>query len=320
MPKVSIIIPVYNSEDYLDRCLQSVIGQSLPDWECILVDDGSKDGSSRKCDEYAKKDIRFKVYHRANHGPSSSRNYGIDNAQGEYICFIDSDDYVGEDYLKHLVEPMEQDKTIGMTVVGMQQFGALKGRYPKEPMNITISSKKAFYGMLGATSSSIKGWLWNKCVRNSLLQGYRMQENLRYCEDLEMLLRMLYERPEFKVKLVGEYDYYYFIQETGNNLSNNAQNTVEMLDKFELYIHHYPDSHFKRMRMIKNAYKQCRCLLEVAHLNSEDQYRIKKARKTFLKNIGIIITNYGWKDALQFATIMINYNLFRIVFKKYHQR
>lgn len=318
MPKVSIIIPVYNSEVYLDRCLKSVIGQSMQDWECILVDDGSKDGSGRKCDEYAEKDCRFKVHHRTNHGPSSSRNYGLENARGEYICFIDSDDYVGENYLKHLVEPMESEKNIGMTVVGMQQFGSLKGRYPKEPMNITISSKDAFNGMLGSTSSSIKGWLWNKCIRNSLLHGYRMQEDLRYCEDLEMLLRMLYERPKFLVKLVGEYDYYYFIQEAGNSLSNNTQNTVEMMDRFVKYIENYPDSQYKQMRILKCAYKQCRDLLKVTQLNNEDQQRINKARKEFLKNTRIVISKFRWKEVIQIATIVVSYNFYRKIMKKFH--
>lgn len=318
MPKVSIVIPVYNSEAYLDRCLQSVLGQSEPDWECILVDDGSKDDSGKRCDEYAEKDCRFKVFHRTNHGPSSSRNYGLDNAQGEYLCFIDSDDYVAPDYLKHLVEPMIQDKSIGMTVTGMQKFGSSKGRYPKEPLNATISSKKAFNDMLGGTNVSIKGWLWNKCIRKHLLNDYRMREDLRYCEDLEMLLRMLYEYPDFKVKQVGEYDYYYFVQKPGNSLSHNVSNKVVMMDEFAKYIERYPDSHYKRMRIVRNAYNQCRSLASVVMLNDQDKRRVKNARRVFVKNIRIVSSKFNRKDIMQIAAIILSFTLYKKVIKFFH--
>jgi glycosyltransferase involved in cell wall biosynthesis len=101
-PKVSIIIPVYNVEKYLRECLDSVIAQTFTDWECILVDDGSKDTSPVICDEYAKRDNRFRVIHKGNGGASLARNIGIDNAHGDWITFVDSDDWLSEDYLAHL--------------------------------------------------------------------------------------------------------------------------------------------------------------------------------------------------------------------------
>lgn len=93
-PKVSIIVPIYNVEKYLDRCISSLINQTLKDIEIILVDDGSPDNCPKMCDEYAKKDYRIKVIHKKNAGLGYARNSGLEIASGEYIAFVDSDDYV----------------------------------------------------------------------------------------------------------------------------------------------------------------------------------------------------------------------------------
>lgn len=87
MPKVSIIVPVYKAEKYLNRCIDSIIAQTFTDWELLLIDDGSPDRSGDICDEYAKKDIRIRVFHKKNGGVSSARNLGLYNVQGEYVTF-----------------------------------------------------------------------------------------------------------------------------------------------------------------------------------------------------------------------------------------
>ena len=97
--KVSVIIPVYNSGPYLSRCIDSVLEQSFSDFELLLIDDGSTDGSDKLCDAYAEKDCRIHVFHKKNGGASSARNVGLDNAKGEWVTFIDSDDYVLDNYL-----------------------------------------------------------------------------------------------------------------------------------------------------------------------------------------------------------------------------
>ena len=107
-PLVTIIIPVYNVEKYLPKCLDSIINQTYNHLEIIIVDDGSKDSSGLICDEYALKDQRIKVLHKKNGGLSSARNAGLDIAKGDYIMFVDSDDYVESHYcevpLKHALE------------------------------------------------------------------------------------------------------------------------------------------------------------------------------------------------------------------------
>lgn len=93
-PKVTVVLPIYNVEKYLNRCIQSVVNQSYNNLEIILVDDGSTDRSGTLCDEWEKKDSRIRVIHKKNAGLGEARNSGIDSSTGQYICFFDSDDYI----------------------------------------------------------------------------------------------------------------------------------------------------------------------------------------------------------------------------------
>lgn len=104
MELISIIVPVYNVEKYLQQCLDSILAQTYQNWELLLVNDGSQDGSGAICDTYAAKDDRIKVYHEVNGGTAKARNKGISAAQGAYLTFIDSDDWIAETYLEELYQ------------------------------------------------------------------------------------------------------------------------------------------------------------------------------------------------------------------------
>lgn len=130
--KISIIIPVYNAERFLRRCLDSVLNQSYSNWECIIVDDGSKDSSFAICDEYVKTDSRFKVIHKENGGVSEARNIGLSQLSGEWVTFVDSDDELTLDALKYFTEGMERypkasvlrggHKTVTPTAIGKDRL------------------------------------------------------------------------------------------------------------------------------------------------------------------------------------------------------
>lgn len=107
MCEISIIVPVYKVEPYLRKCLDSILAQTFTNFEVILVDDGSPDNSGKICDEYAIKDSRVRVIHKENGGLSSARNAGIDIAQGKYLGFVDSDDYIAEDMYEVLYENLK---------------------------------------------------------------------------------------------------------------------------------------------------------------------------------------------------------------------
>ena len=97
-PLISVIVPVYKAEKYLPQCIESILAQTFTDFELLLIDDGSPDRSGEICDEYVRKDHRIRVFHQQNRGVSAARNLGLEQAVGEYIAFVDSDDYVLPDY------------------------------------------------------------------------------------------------------------------------------------------------------------------------------------------------------------------------------
>ena len=123
MPKFSIIVPVYNAEKYLPKCINSLLAQSVTDFELLLVNDGSNDGSLALCNEYAAKDSRVKVYDKPNGGVSSARNYGIERAVGEYIMFVDSDDWLSEDALSVCMPYLPEYDIVRFSAISVSRRG-----------------------------------------------------------------------------------------------------------------------------------------------------------------------------------------------------
>lgn len=122
--KVSIVLPIYNVEKYLNRCIKSILNQTYSDLEVILVDDGSPDGCPRLCDEWSKKDKRIKVVHKKNAGLGMARNTGIDMATGDFICFFDSDDFIDPHTIQEAIEVVEKTGAgiLGICCVDMVLF------------------------------------------------------------------------------------------------------------------------------------------------------------------------------------------------------
>ena len=173
-PLISVIIPVYNVEKYLHRCLDSVIAQTYQNLEIICVDDGSVDESGKICDQYAVRDAHIKVIHQENQGPSAARNRGLDAAEGEYIAFVDSDDYILEDMYKKML-----DKLLNYNVdlcVCQWQYEFSDGRQVVKKKNIdpTIYGRKtslefARFLYRGNYENGVVVAAWNKLYRRALL-------------------------------------------------------------------------------------------------------------------------------------------------------
>lgn len=181
-PLISIIIPVYNVKDYLDTCLNSVINQTYKELEIIIINDGSTDGSDLICDAYAKKDSRIKLIHQSNAGPSASRNRGLQVATGEYINFVDSDDYIDSDTIEFLYERISQTKS---NIVACDFYDTRK-HTSKSEVIIYDSSKasKALYSK--ETPKFIIADLnavWAKLYQRDLFNKIRFPEGV-LCEDM----------------------------------------------------------------------------------------------------------------------------------------
>lgn len=187
-PVVSIIIPVYNTEKYLRQCLNSVLNQSFSNWECIVVDDGSTDGSGMICDEYGQMDNRFHIVHKQNDGVSTARNRGLDLAIGIYISFIDGDDFIESDFLEKMLSAMISCK---VDIVCCKAIYSYQNREDQNAHYSIFSRKESIVEMLLPTS--FHGWPWNKLYKAEIIDQYgiRFDETLKYCEDEVFVLQYL---------------------------------------------------------------------------------------------------------------------------------
>ena len=127
---ITIIIPIYNAEQYLNECLESVINQTYTEWECILINDGSSDNSEKICQYFINKDNRFIYYHQENQGLSLTRNRGIEEAKGEYIYFLDADDYISNNCIELLIKECIKYNNPDIICAQVQTFGITNIHYP----------------------------------------------------------------------------------------------------------------------------------------------------------------------------------------------
>lgn len=181
-PKISVIVPVYKVEKYLPECIESVLAQTFTDFELILVDDGSPDNSGAICDAYAARDPRIRVFHKQNGGVSSARNLGLDNAKGEWIAFVDSDDWICPFCLEILYrKALEKNPDIVLADYWKDQGRiqiSTEQRLPPAPNDITGV-------MRGFFEKKLVGVSYAKLFRKKLLEdaGIRFPENVRFAED-----------------------------------------------------------------------------------------------------------------------------------------
>lgn len=211
----SIIVPVYNSEPYLAKCLDSILGQRYPDFEAVLIDDGATDRSGTICDEYARKDARIRVYHEKNGGVSSARNKGLSVARGKYISFVDSDDWVTPDYLGVFADArarFDYDLVyVGMVVVqGNGESGSLCTK------NRVAETKNELPGVMEYLLLDYKGFglTCNKSFKNDLIKRYNLCFDLNYSMGEDRLFTLDYCCYSQSVNLCQNQTYYYRKNET----------------------------------------------------------------------------------------------------------
>lgn len=195
MAKISIIVPVYNTAKYLERCIDSIVAQTYADWELLLIDDGSTDDSAIICDEYAAKDERIRVFHKENGGVSSARNLGLDNAQGEWITFVDSDDYIEENFLKSFEGNLDADLVVGNMIIC--EDGKL-------PQNIKVGILPGIYFHI---QSALKGNLtnhafcapWGKLFYKDCIGDLHFDVGMRICEDTKFVYNYVAKAKDMRI-------------------------------------------------------------------------------------------------------------------------
>lgn len=202
---ISVIVPVYNVEEYINLCIESLVNQSYKYIEIILVDDGSTDGSGVLCEKWSAKDDRIKVVHTANHGVSSARNMGIKEAKGIYLYFIDGDDWVEHDILTVLLDNMCVCAA-DLSSCGMKKdYGNRRLELRNDREWIEVTQKRMFHEIL--CNEYVYGYVCNKLFKAKLVNDLWFDEKLFSQEDMDFTMRYL-ERCKKCVYTESEYYHY----------------------------------------------------------------------------------------------------------------
>ncbi|WP_280672796.1 MULTISPECIES: glycosyltransferase family A protein [unclassified Dysgonomonas] len=243
-PIISIIVPCYNQAQYLPETLQSVLKQSLQNWECIIVNDGSPDNTEEVALEWCGKDARFKYQKKENGGIASARNYGIEHSTGKYILPLDSDDLISEDYAKEAVEVLDTDPSVKIVFARAELFGELNGEWDLLPYSYTnelfirncihcsaVFRRSDYDKTTGYNSNMKKGW-----------------------EDYDFYLSLL--EPDDKVFKIDKVHFYYRIKEVSRNAG--VTESIEAELRLQLFRNHQ-EAYLKYMDPIE-MYRQLRRL------------------------------------------------------------
>ena len=243
IPKVSIIIPVYNVEKYLHRCLDSVKSQSYSNIEVLLIDDGSKDKSGVICDDYAASDSRFYVYHKNNEGVSKARNTGLDHANGDWITFIDSDDFISKTYLENLIKLILNNTEVDFvhgcgTYYANGQAGSIIEKFEDEISSNTVQLFNRF-----------KGFVCCKLFKRKLIEHpvkgkpLRFDYRIRYSEDMVFTLEYVLNVKTYAFS--SEVGYFY-------NRDNNSSATHSIKMSYEESLYAFEIKYQLEMQFVKD--------------------------------------------------------------------
>src|SRR5690554_5396493 len=309
-PKVSFIIPVYNSEKYLEKCIRSVLNQNFDDFELILVNDGSKDGSGLLCDAYAQKDFRIKVLHQQNQGVSAARNTGIKYATGEWCCFVDSDDWIEPDYLCAFFSNLPDKNTLIVQEV-KKSFGK-KIKVTRDYQHKTYPTND-FCNLLKNNLILFNGFPFAKLYNLNIIKDNNLYFNtdIKFAEDLIFFLDYL--KHIDSVTFIKESFYVYVY----NNQS--ASYKLHLFEDYEKSIESYKKSlsyllkqeKWKEIEQIESSFSVFFTLSIFSFYKSkvDKSERINYLKQLFLAgNTKVLLsTTSNFNFIRKFAFLLLNY-------------
>ncbi len=223
-PLISVIIPVYNAEKYLAPCVESVLSQSQQNWETILINDGSTDGSAALCEHFEKMDYRFTVIHQKNAGVSAARNKGLEKARGKWICFVDSDDVIGQNYFQSSIDSSSDFIMLNVDVIEGAEIKNFTN-YPPNTMDLEtfMQNYKLYPNFAGP---------WSKFFKNTIIQDYHLRFDVKLSFGEDALFNLQYLKHCRICEVTNQSSYFY--RESAGTLSKKKSSYTENFYFFTL--------------------------------------------------------------------------------------
>lgn len=298
---ISVIVPVYQVEKYLHRCVESILNQTFEDYEVILVDDGSKDSSGKICDQYAALDTRIKVIHQENQGLSGARNAGIAVAKGEWIIFVDSDDYIAETMLNDLYEAVTVNNVL-MAICDFQCIddnGNVTGESSGSPIQNDCIDAKSLLERIYEKGGWFYVVAWNKIYHKSLLNE-KFYPLHKLHEDEFVIAEVIWKAQ--MISCIGRKEYFYVTKREGS--ITHVKNNLLFLDSIEALVRRF---HFyKKVGLDSLAVQTRRIVFKKLEMycNGSDIERsaLRKGKKLYKKMSG-----RSFKEQIRWVLFNIQY-------------
>lgn len=301
--KFSIIVPVYNVEKYISKCLKSILNQSLEDFECLIIDDGSEDNSIEIANDLIKNDARFTIYHKENGGLSDARNYGLDLAIGEYVCFVDSDDYIHKDMLKETYYVAKENGSDITTFDLYYEYDDGHKELTKggnKPISYYEEDKDLLFIVHSAN---------NKIFRRVFLQDKRFVYGMSY-EDLASIPIWLAQANN--VTYVNKALYYYM--QRGTSISHSYDERI-----FDIYkaINNIKNNLHLSSDEVSEFYLKQGLVSIMLKIREMDNKELR--REFYLKNANYLDNDYPeWYEAFKKEDYSFKWKMVALLLKKKH--
>lgn len=281
IPIISIIVPIYNVENYIHYCLRSILNQTFSNYECLLIDDGSTDLSGTLCDNICHKDSRFKVIHQNNQGEAAARNQGLRHAIGKYIYFMDSDDYIHPQTLAVLYNAIHKCQTSFSMILGKKVYN-YDGEFSKLDTTHTLLSQNELIKRLFGNSNEDFQFqvLWNKLYPKELIKNLFL--NKTASEDTDFNLRVFLQSQS--AVLINAEMYYWVQRNSSITHSGINKRFVDILDTYYNMYNYIPNN--KKEYKTYCIYKLYKRILNIRYHTQYTEYKqyAKEKIKTIKEN------------------------------------
>lgn len=278
--RLSVIVPVYNVEEFLNECVDSILAQSYENMEIILVDDGSSDRSSKICDEYSKSDLRIITLHKSNGGLSSARNAGLEIMTGDYVTFVDSDDVIiGKDTYEKVVDSFKTDSDIDIVQYDViHKYGTSEANQRNYPFKTYKSKEEILNGYL---SNNIHVSCCDKIFKSEIFQDIRFPEK-QISEDIAIIPGIIANVQKLKTTRIGYYGYRY----REGSITNSAlplKKIISILTSYYKYYHYAYSYKCLRKKVIEGHTRIIWSYLSIARQYHHASLSVLYKQKVFLR-------------------------------------